>query len=234
MRRALLPLLLLLLWPAAADAASVKVLACVPALDPVARSATFEARVKAARGSDRMQVRFTLQERDQGLRARWRKVVAPGFEEWLTSASGVRRYTYSRTIQNLTAPASYRTVVRFRWLDADGEVLRSTRARSGTCRQPDMRPDLTPLRVEVLPGADAGTRRYRVVVRNAGRSDAGAFDVALGDGVERITALAAGAQRAVTLTGPACADGTPITVDPGDLVDERDEDDNVLVPVCLP
>ena len=60
MRRALLPLLLLLLWPAAADAASVKVLACVPALDPVARSATFEARVTAAPGTDRMQVRFTL------------------------------------------------------------------------------------------------------------------------------------------------------------------------------
>jgi hypothetical protein len=232
MRRALLPLLLLLLWPAAADAASVKVLSCVPALDPVARSATFEARVTAARGSDRMQVRFTLQERDQGLTARWHKVVAPGFDEWLTSASGVRRYSYSRTIQNLTAPASYRTVVRFRWLDADGEVLRSTRARSATCRQPDMRPDLEPLRVEVLPGADADTRRYRVVVRNAGRSDAGPFDVALGDAIERVTALAAGAQRAVTLTGPACADGTAVTVDVGDLVDERDEGDNVLVPVC--
>ena len=234
MRRALLTLLLLPLFPAGADAATVKVVDCVPALDPVARSATFEARVKAARGSDRMQVRFTLQERDQRITARWRKVVAPGFDEWLTSASGVGRYSYSRTIQNLTAPASYRTVVRFRWLDADGEVLRSTRVTSASCRQPDLRPDLAPLRVEAAPAADAGSWRYRVVIRNTGRSDAGPFDVTLGAAVETVDGLAAGEQRAVTLTGPECAADTPVIVDAGDLVDERDEDDNVLVPVCQP
>src|SRR5215211_7707831 len=152
MRRALMSLILLLAWPAAAEAATVKVVDCVPALDPIARSATFEARMRASRESDRLQVRFTLQVRDEGVMTRWRKVVAPGFDEWLTSASGVRRYSYARTIQNLTAPASYRTIVRFRWLDADGEVLRSSRGTSAACRQPDLRPDLVPLRVETAPG----------------------------------------------------------------------------------
>jgi CARDB len=234
MRRALLPLALLLIWPAAADAATVKVVNCVPALDPVARSATFEARLRASRGSDRMQVRFTLQVRDDGTAMRWRKVVAPGFEQWLTSAAGVRKYSYSRTIQNLTAPASYRTIVRFRWLDEDGLVLRSTRATSSACRQPDMRPDLEPVRVETAPGPDADTRTYRVTVRNGGRTAAGAFDVALGDAVQRVTALAAGAQQVVTFTGPPCTADTRLTVDPADAVDERDEDDNVLVAPCQP
>jgi hypothetical protein len=234
MRRALLPLLLLLLWPATAHAATVKVVDCAPALDPAARSATFEARMKAARGSDRMQLRFTLQVRAEGPLTRWRKVVAPGFDTWLTSTSGVRRYAYTRTIQNLTAPAAYRTVVRFRWLDEDGDVLRSSRGTSARCRQPDMRPDLEAARVEVSAGPDADTRRYRVIVRNTGRSAAGPFDVALGDAVASVTDLAAGAQQAVTLVGPVCTPETVVTVDPGEAVDERDEDDNVLAAACPP
>ena len=131
---------------------------------------TFEARVKAARGSDRMQVRFTLQVRDEGLTARWRSVVAPGFDEWLTSAAGVRRYPYARTIQNLSAPASYRTVVRFRWLDADGDVL-AQHARD-VARLPPARHAPGP-----RAAADRGrarprrrTRRYRVALRNDGRT----------------------------------------------------------------
>jgi hypothetical protein len=232
MRRALLPLALLLIWPAAADAASVKVVDCTPALDPAARSATFEARVRAARGSDRMQLRFTLQVRDEGIGTRWRKVVAPGFDQWLTSASGVRKYAYTRTIQNLAAPASYRTTVRFRWLDEDGLVLRSTRVTSAACRQPDMRPDLEPVRLDVAPGPDLDTYRYHAVVRNSGRTPAGAFDVSFGDSTEHVTGLAPGAQQTVTFTGPACVADTLLTVDPDELVDERDETDNVLVPAC--
>jgi len=234
MRRALLTLALLLVWPAAADAASVKVADCVPALEPAARSATFEARMRAARGSDRMQVRFTLQVRDDGA-VRWRKLVAPGFDEWLTSDAGVRRYVYDRTIQNLAASAAYRTVVRFRWVDADGATLKSSRATSPACRQLDLRPNLVPLRLDVAPGLRADERRYVVTVRNAGRSDAGAFAVALGEDRRiDVPALVAGTQRTVTLTGPACEPGAEVavTVDPDGAVDERVEDDNVLLVAC--
>jgi hypothetical protein len=40
----------------------------------------------------------------------------------------------------------------------------------------------------------------------------------------------------VTLTGPACEPGEPLTatVDGDAAVDERDEDDNVLVATCPP
>jgi hypothetical protein len=238
MRRALMTLAFLLLFPAAADAATVKVVDCVPAVDPAVRSATFEARVHSVHGSERMQVRFTLQVREDGLSG-WRRVVAPGFDTWLTSEPAVRRYSYAKTVTNLSAPATYRMVVRFRWLDEDGEALKSARVTSLGCRQPDMRPNLLPQRVDVLPGLQADTRRYAVALRNAGRTDALPFAATLAIGDEQadplsILGVAAGVQQIVTFTGPPCKEGTQLTVtlDPGEAVDERDEEDNVLVTPC--
>ena len=152
MRRVLLISALLLLGsPAAAAAESVKLLACDDALEPQQRAATFEARVRPAYGSERMQVRFSLQVREVEPPG-WRRVVAEGFDQWLTSAPGVRRYSYAKTVQNLSAPAAYRTVVRFRWLDADGSVLARSRRTSRVCRQADLRPDLTPTLIEIERG----------------------------------------------------------------------------------
>jgi hypothetical protein len=238
MRRALMTTLLALAFPAAADAATVKVVDCVPALDPAARSATFEARVRTTRGSERMQVRFTLQVREDALLG-WRRIAVPGFDTWLTSIAGVRRYSYAKTVTNLAAPAAYRTIVRFRWLDAEGEVVKSARVTSASCRQPDLRPDLAPRRVDVVPGDDPDMRRYAVTLRNDGRSDAPPFAATLAIGDEEPLPLAvfgvpAGGQRTVTFNAPACRAGSPLTVtlDPSETVDERDEDDNVLVTPC--
>jgi hypothetical protein len=223
-----------------AGAATVKVVDCASAIEPVARAATFEARVRAAGGSARMQVRFTLQVRDEGTTS-WRRVVADGLDTWLTSDPGVRRYTYEKTVQNLSAPAAYRAVVRFRWLDAAGEVLRESRRTSAACRQPDVRPDLAAERIDVTPGPEPDTRRYAVTVRNDGRTASGPSTVVLraGDGVFApltVPALAPRERRVVTFSGAACAAGQPLeaTVDSGDAVDERDEADNSLLATCLP
>jgi hypothetical protein len=240
MRRVLMTTLLVLLFPAVADAATVKVVDCVPALDPTVRSATFEARMRAARGSERMQVRFTLQVRDDALGGGWRRVAATGFDTWLTSLPEVRRYTYAKTVTNLSAPAAYRTVVRFRWLDEDGAAVKSERVTSAGCRQPDLRPNLEPRGVDFLPGPEAGTRRYAVLLHNSGRTDAPAFaaTLAVGDDAQpaslAVLGLAADTQRIVTFTGPPCKAGSQLTItlDPDEAVDERDEDDNVLVMPC--
>ena len=240
MRRVLLITFLALLFPAAAHAATVKTVDCTPALAPAARGATFEAKLKAVKGTAKMQVRFTLQVRADGATT-WRRVSAAGFDTWLSSQPGVRRYSYSRTIENLAAPAVYRTTVRFRWLDADGDTLRTARDTSSWCRQPDLRPDLEITAVDVLPAPRADRRRYTVTVRNAGRSDAAAFDLALrvGDtelGPLPVFGLAAGQRRSVTVTGPACTpDAAPVaTADAGAAIAERDEDDNVLAAACPP
>jgi hypothetical protein len=238
MRRVLLITLLAFSFPAAAHAAAVKTVACTPALAPAARGATFEAKMKTVKGTARMQVRFTLQVRADGATG-WRRVSATGFDAWLSSQAGVRRYSYTRTIQNLAAPAEYRTLVRFRWLDAGGDTLRSARDTSSGCRQPDLRPDLEILGVDVAPAARAEQRRYTVTVRNAGRSDAAAFDLGLqvGDaelGPLPVFGLGAGSRRSVTVTGPACTPGAaPVaTADAGAAIDERDEDDNNLAAAC--
>jgi hypothetical protein len=235
MRRALLlSLLILCLAPAAAAAESVKLLACVPALEGKERTAQFEARVRPVRGSSRMQVRFTLQV-DEDMLGGWRRVAAPGLDQWLTSDPGVTRYSYTKTVQNLSAPAAYRMVVRFRWLDADGEVLERSRATSRPCRQPDMRPDLGAVQIDPVDGG------YAVTLRNSGRTDAGAFAVTLatGDaplGPLTVPGLAAGGRTVLTFAGPACAPGAVLTatVDGALAVDERDEDDNVLAAACPP
>jgi hypothetical protein len=235
MRRVLLICALALLaFPVTAGAASVRLLECVPALEPADRSATFEARVHPVRGSERMQVHFTLQVRHDSLHG-WRRVAASELDEWLTSFPDVRRFSYSRTVRNLSAPATYRTVVRFRWLDAEGDVVRRSRAASRTCRQPDMRPDL--VATEIVPAGDG----YEVALRNRGRADAGPFDVVLAVGalvLEPVTidGLAAGESRVVAHIGPPCAPGEPLTatVDGTDVVGERDEENNVLVALCRP
>jgi hypothetical protein len=235
MRRLLLLCALVLLGsPATAGAAGVRLVECVPALEPEDRTATFEARLGSTRGSDRMQLRFTLQV-SEGAPERWRPVVAPVLDQWLVSDPGVSRYSYSRTVRNLSAPASYRTVVRFRWLAADGEVLKRSRATSRVCRQPDMRPDLGAERIDTVEGG------YVVALHNAGRTAAGPFSVALSIGDARIEplelpGLEPGGRRLVTLTAPACAAGETLaaTVDADGAVDERDELDNVLVATCLP
>jgi hypothetical protein len=230
-------ILVVLAFPGAADAATVKVVDCVPALDPLERTATFEARMRAARGSERMQVRFSLQVREDALTG-WVRVPAEGFDRWLTSLPDVRRYSYEKTLVNLTAPAAYRTTVRFRWLDADGEIVKSARVTSAACRQPDMRPDLVVRRIEVLPGPDAATRHYAVVVRNSGRSAADPFAVTLrvGDelGTTAVLGLGAATSRVVSFVGPACAPGAPllVTLDPEETVDERDESDNAFAAAC--
>src|SRR5215216_3467979 len=150
-----------------AAAAGVRLTACVPALEQHERTATFEARVRQARGGERIQVRFTLQQREPASRE-WHRIVAEGLDEWQTSEAGVSRYSYAKTVQNLPAPAVYRVVVRFRWLDAGGTVLARARATSRGCRQPDMRPDLAATLIEPLPPAGAEPGGYLVILVNRG------------------------------------------------------------------
>jgi hypothetical protein len=225
---------------AAAAPAGVRVLECTPALDAAARSVTFEARMRPARRSVTMALRFTLQARTDGA-LRWRRVAAPGFGVWLRSAPGVRRYTYARTVRNLPVPATYRTVVRFRWLDGAGRVLARARAVSAACAQPDLRPDLVARRLDVLPAPDPETRRYAILVRNTGATGAAAsvlaVDLAAGPHVTApVPGLAAGESRTVAVTAPACAPGGVVsaTVDARDEVDEADEGGNVITVICPP
>ena len=223
--------------PAAAAPAAVKVLECTPALEPGARTATFEARIRDTEGdADRLQVRFALQTRTLG-ELGYRKVVAPGFGVWLTSDHGVDRYAYAKTVVNLAAPATYRMVVRFRWLDAAGETLRTAKRTSAACRQPDLRPDLVVRGIEVEPAREPGLRRYVVALRNTGRTAAAAsavrFRIGAGEALTRDTAaLEPATTRLVAFTAPACTPGETVeaTADAAEAVDEAQEENLLALP----
>src|SRR5215210_3333399 len=232
------------LWPSAASAApaavvgNARLLACESSLDPADRLATFEGRMRAARAAARLQMRFTLQTRTSD-RSRWHALPAPGFGRWLTSDPGVGRYVYTKRVVALAAPAQYRTLVRFRWLDGRGDRIARDRATSPVCRQRDLRPNLRPLGIEARPGADAAHARYVVPVENRGRTEAGPFDVSVAvDGTtltpEQAPELAAGESALVEVEGPPCSPGQILTVDvdPTGAVDERAEADNRFSAPC--
>jgi hypothetical protein len=218
---------------AAASPATVALTAC----QPRERAAEFEARMDQIPGAERMKLRFTLEMRRVG-RA-WKKVVSPELGGWRTADAETTRYISSRRVSALVGPASYRTVVRFRWLDGDGVRVASAKATSPVCRQSDLRPNLKPLGVEARPGADASHARYLVPVLNRGRSLAGPFDVVVSvDGTALTPAqapeLGPGERALVEVQGPPCQDGQILTVDvdPTGTVDERAEGDNQLSALC--
>jgi hypothetical protein len=221
-----------LLLPGNAQAASPWAKVGVASCDRELDEAVFAARMTSYRRSGKMQMRFTLQARTPE-DARWHKVDAPGFGEWITVPSGLSRYTYEKTVQDLLTPASYRAVVHFRWRDARGKQIRRERATSRTCRQPDSRPDLVVRDVKADPAG------YVAVVFNRGREAANAFDVRfVRDGVllgsARVSGLEPQAAIDVFLPGSQCAPGTPLeaVVDPLSEVDESNEFNDSVSAFC--
>jgi hypothetical protein len=231
MFRWLLPLAVFAVLVTDAQAAERWGKATVSRCDRETNEAVFAGRMSSYRRSAKMQMRFTLQARTPE-EPRWHKVSTPGFGTWIT-VPGFERYTYHKTVQDLLAPASYRAVVHFRWRDARGRLIRSERATSGACRQPDSRPDL------VLRDVKADPAGYVAVVYNRGREAANAFDVRfMRDGVLLGSARVAGLEPRtaidVFLPGPRCAPGTPLeaVVDPLSEVDEANEFNDSVSAFC--
>jgi hypothetical protein len=188
------------------------------------QAAVFEGRMDTVPKAVKLQMRFRLQIATPD-EPGWSRLAVPGFSAWVTSEPGRTRYVYAKRVEQLLAPASYRVQVRFRWLDAGGATLRTARATSPACRQPDPRADLKVVGLGlVAPG------RYDVTLRNAGRGDAPASTLLLQlpDGTTSSAAvppMARGEREEVFLDGSLCVPGQSITViaDADDAVDERDE-----------
>ena len=214
--------------------ARLALLSCTTGLSSGERTAVYEGRMRRVAGTRKMQMRFALQWRQPDAK-RWTAIKAPGLGTWVSSDLGVKSYTFTKRIENLAAPASYRVVVRFRWLDARGRSIETDQLVSKPCREPDLRPNLVPRRVYSERIGDPERRRYVVVVRNEGETAAGAFDVGLGAlAPGHVVDLGPGASTLVSFEGPRCDAPATLTatVDPGALVDEADEDDNALSVSC--
>jgi hypothetical protein len=209
--------------------------AVVVSCDKDVREAVFEGQVRVFRKAPKMQMRFTLQASTPDA-PKWRKVEVPDFSEWITAPANVGKYTYDKTVQDLLAPASYRAVVDFRWRDRRGRTVRTEKATSPVCKQPDARPDLVVRSVR----AEAG--EYVAVVYNRGHEDAGPFEVEFlvdGEAAGTVDVIGLAPQTPTTVMTlapltPACPPGTPFeaVADPLSQIDESSEENNSLTGVC--
>jgi hypothetical protein len=209
--------------------------AVVVTCDKDAREAVFEGQMRVYRKAPKMQMRFTLQVTTPD-EPKWRKVALPDFSEWITAPANVGKYTYDKTVQDLLPGANYRAVVAFRWKSRAGKTIRTERAISPACKQPDARPDLLVRNVRIENGSYVG------VVFNRGREAAGPFAVDFlrdGTSVGTVDVVGLAPQTPITLMTPVpqgapCAPGTPLEVvaDARAQVDEADEENNSFSTSC--
>jgi hypothetical protein len=108
---------------------------CVTAGAQAGRSATFSGEMTAIAGNVRMSMRIDVEER-RPAEAQYHAVSAPGLGVWRASEPKVKVYKYLKEVTNLSSPASYRALVRFRWLGAKGRLLRRAERLTARCAQP--------------------------------------------------------------------------------------------------
>jgi len=95
-----------------------------------AGAAEFTGRMDARDDAVTMRMRFTLQSR--AIDGGWERVAA-GWGEWIESDA--RKLVWRKRVEGLTGPAAFRVKVRFRWFDADGEIVAHKRRFSSACEQ---------------------------------------------------------------------------------------------------
>jgi hypothetical protein len=107
--------------------------------DQSKRSATFSGQMTADVGTLRMAMRVELEEHTRGS-GPFQVAAAPGLGVWRASEPGVKIYKYIKQVTNLTAPATYRALISFRWTNAKGRMVREESLHTQACRQSTLTP----------------------------------------------------------------------------------------------
>jgi hypothetical protein len=123
---------------------------CVPSANRAERSATFVGQMTATAGTQRMAIQIEIQERTPTDLA-FHTVTAPGLGVWRQSETGVRIYKFVKQVTNLSAPAGFRALVRYRWLDDRGHTLAHAQRRTSICQQPAQPPPAQPSPAARMP-----------------------------------------------------------------------------------
>jgi hypothetical protein len=111
---------------------------CVTAASQLERYATFVGRMSAVPGSTGMAMRIAIEERAAG-EAGFHQLEGAGTPvagAWRSAEPDVKIFKDVKVLTNLEAPVDYRAVVRFRWTNAKGLVIRREVLRTPACHQP--------------------------------------------------------------------------------------------------
>jgi hypothetical protein len=219
--------------------------ACTHALDPGARAVAIKATMRPLTGTRKMAIRFELLQRSPGLPVQevsggdlgvWRSPPNPTLGQLPGDV-----WRLQKSVYNLDVPFTYQFRVSFRWTGLHGKVLESTTRYTQTCRQRELRPDLTV--TSIMVAAIAGHPKkelYTAVIANQGLTGAGPFQVLFAPGdtspptADTVTFLGAGKSRTLSFVGPLCDAANPPTVsaDSASQVDDFNRANNVLAAVC--
>ena len=127
---------------------------CVTSVVQSERSATFMGEMTAIPGTSKMSMRIDVQERAAG-EPEYHVLSAPGLGVWRAADPKVKVYKYLKQVTNLSAAASYRALVRFRWIGAKGRVIRRGERLTPRCLQPATPPEPQPAPTTTPPEAGA-------------------------------------------------------------------------------
>jgi hypothetical protein len=108
---------------------------CVATGAQAERSATFAGEMTSIPGAAKMSMRIDVEERTPG-EVEYHPLSAPGLGVWRAADPKVKVYKYLRQATNLSSPASYRGLVRFRWLNSKGHVIKHAERLTTRCVQP--------------------------------------------------------------------------------------------------
>jgi hypothetical protein len=117
-----------------APALSATVEQCVTAAARSGRSVTFVGEMETVAGAQRMAMQIDVQEHTPE-EAGFHTLTAGGLGTWERSETGVKIYKYVRQVTDLPAPAAFRAIVMYRWLNEKDRVIRRDERRTPICRQ---------------------------------------------------------------------------------------------------
>ena len=139
----------------------------------------------------------------------WTEVDVDGFGEWDLSDPGVSGFIIKKRVSGLQGGVSYRAVVRFRWRNDAGRIVKTGAQGHRPCVQPDTAPDLVVREPSIVAGAARRRRRLpgdRHQHRRRGRrarSTSCSPSTASSQPAQRIGPLVPGASDAGHLPGAA-------------------------------
>ncbi len=109
---------------------------CVTSVSEEERSATFAGEMSAVPGTAKMAMRIEVEERLPHEEA-FHVVPAPGAAgAWRSSEPHVKIFKYLKQVTDLSAPARYRALVHFRWMNARGATIHRATRLTHACSEP--------------------------------------------------------------------------------------------------